>query len=116
LHDRDLPVIDLVEPVVEPVLAHHGAEVLPLVQLVAAGGLGVGVVLLAVRGVISGIEARARSAAARGIGPRQGSRRFTLSKGDPRLVGESSPGKGGMERETGFEPATSALEGRRSTN
>ena len=59
-------MIDVVKPVVEPVLAHHGAEVLPLVQLLAAGGFGFSVILLAVRGTILGIEARARSAGARG--------------------------------------------------
>lgn len=59
-------MIDVVQPVVEPVLGHHGAEVLPLVQLLAAGSVGFSMIVLAVRGAILGFGARARSAAMRG--------------------------------------------------
>ena len=59
-------MIDVVGPAVEPVLTHHGAEVMPILQLLAAGGFGVSMMLLAIRGSISGIAARGRSAAKRG--------------------------------------------------
>lgn len=60
-------MIDVIKPVVEPVLGHHGAEVLPLVQLLAAGSVGFSMIVLAVRGAILGFGSRARSAAMRGI-------------------------------------------------
>jgi hypothetical protein len=49
-------VIDVVQPALDPIVTHHGAEVVPLVQLIAAGGFGLSMIV----GAIAGIAARLR--------------------------------------------------------
>ena len=58
-------MIDVAGPSLEPVLAHHGPEVFPLLQLAIGAGIGLGTIALFVRTAIGTSVHRAREVAAR---------------------------------------------------